>query len=323
MAVGNYKSAYLLCLEIVTIVVIAVALCTSVGCNSFNQTGTAKGQSIVGPFQGTEENPFLQKDKEEPGKRQDVVQINVYRLVISPEDDASLGQLWSLLRPAQLINSDKKLLSRNGLEIAAGGAADWPKALNIMGLGPSQVEQNSVLRTNAPARLDQRLETWLAQGLMAELPIANRPGEQTLFWHKANGQLVGRSYDQCHRLLVVTAEAGPRSQIQLNVVPALKTDPPRLTGLHWMVEKRAGTQPERYGSIFEELAFAVALNPNEFLAIGRSGQAGDASFAAAFFRAEPGQQPSTTVLLLVPQIMTNRSSKGPLGPGGEVPEEVK
>ena len=309
MAVGNYKSAYLLCLEIVTIVVIAVALCTSVGCNSFNQTGTAKGQSIVGPFQGTEENPFLQKDKEEPGKRQDVVQINVYRLVISPENDASLGQFWSLLRPAQLINSDKDLLSRNGLEIAIGGAADWPKALSAIGLGPSQTEQSSLLKTDAPARLDQRLETWLAEGLMAELAIASQPGEQTLFWHKADGQLVGRSYEECHRLLVVTAETGPRSQIQLNVVPALKMTPPRLTGLHWMVEKRTGAQPEqRYASIFEELAFAVALNPNEFLAIGRSGQAGDASFAAAFFRAEPGQQPSTTVLLLVPKIMTDKAS---------------
>ncbi|NIA07557.1 MAG: hypothetical protein GWP14_07980 [Actinobacteria bacterium] len=324
MAVGNYKPAYLLCLKTVTIVVVAVALCTSVGCNNFDRTGTAEGQSIVGPFQAKDENPFLQKDKEESTKRQEVVQLNVYRIVISPQDDASLGQLWSLLRPAQLIKSNKKLLSRNGLQIAVGGADDWPKAINIMGLGPpSQAEQNPAPTTDATARLDRQIETWLAEGLMAELSITNLPGEQTLFLYQPDGQLVGKTYEECYKLLVVTAKFQPTGQIQLQIMPALKTDPPRFTALHWMVKQRAGNEPERYVSLFEPLAFTAMVNPNEFLAIGRSEHVGDASFGAVFFRADQAQKLSTTVLLIVPKIMTNRKSKGFTGLGGSVPKELK
>ena len=323
MAVGNHKSAYLLCLKAVTIVVIAVALCTSIGCNNFDRTGTAEGQSIVGSFQAEDENPFLQKDKEESAKLQKVVQLTVYRIVISPQDDVSLGQLWALLRPAQLIKSNKELLSRNGLQISVGGTADWPKAINIMGLGPSQAEQNPALTTRAGARLDRRMDTWLAEGLMAELPITNLPSEQTLFWHQPDGQLVGKTYEECHKLLVVTAEFKLRSRIQLQIIPALKTDTPRLTALHWMVEQRAGKKPDRYVSLFESLALSAVVNPNEFLVIGRSGHAGNASFGAVFFRAEKAPKPSTTVLLLVPQAMTNRTGKGFAGSGGTVPEELK
>ena len=323
MAVDNYKPVYSLRLRSVTILVLAVALCTSAGCNNFDRTGTSEGQSIVGHFHAEYENPFLQEDKEEPAQRQEVVRLNVYRIVISPEDHASLGQLWSLLRPAQLVEGNKRLLSRNGLQVAVGGTADWSKAINIMGLGPSQAEENPILKTNAAARPDGQIETWLAEGVsMAELAINNLPGEQTLFWHKPDGQLVGRIYEECHKLLVITAESKPTGQIQLHMMPALKTDPPRFAALHWMVKQRAGTEPDRYVSLFEPLAFTATVNPNEFLAIGRSEHVGDASFGAVFFRADQAQKPSTTVLLIVPQVMSDRTSKAFSGPGG-VPTELK
>ena len=316
MAVGNYKPAYLLCLKAVTIVVIAVALGTSVGCNNFDRTGTAEGQSIVGPFQAEDENPFKQRGKKEPSKRQQVVQLTVYRIIISPEGDENLGQLWSLLRPAQLITNNKELLSRNGLQVAAGSAVDWPKAIALLGMGPKQEEQKPALIADTAARLDQRLETWLAQGLMAELPINNRPAEQTLFWHQPDGRLVGKTYQECHKVLVVTAVYQPTGQIHLQMMPALKKERAKNTSLHWLIQQQTPNQPERYVSQFEALALAAVVNSNEFLAISRSAQASDASFGAVFFRADNAQQPATTVLLLVPQVITKVPGKGVIGPDG-------
>ena len=323
MAVENHKAAYHLCREIATIVFVAAVLCISVGCNNFDRTGTAQGEPIVGEFRAEDENPLLHQEAEQVEKAQQVVQVSVYRIVISPEDDKRLGQLWSALRPAQLLRSDKELLSRNGLQISVGSAADWPKAVNIIGLGASQAEQDPGLKTDASARMDRRIGTWLSEGLMAELPITNAAEERTFFWHQSDGQLLGKSYPESHKLLVVTARARATGHIELQMLPALKTDPPKFTALHWMIKQRTGNQPDRYVSTFEILACTAVVRTNQFLAIGRSDQTGDASFGAAFFRAENQQKPSTTVLLVVPRIMTERSSRGLTDPGGEVPKELK
>ena len=320
MAVENHKAAYHLCREIATIVFVAAVLCISVGCNNFDRTGTAQGEPIVGEFRAEDENPLLHQEAEQVEKAQQVVQVSVYRIVISPEDDKRLGQLWSALRPAQLLRSDKELLSRNGLQISVGSAADWPRAVNIMGLG---ADQDSTLTTDASARMDRRIETWLSEGLMAELAITNAAKERTFFWHQSDGQLLGKSYPECHKLLVVTAQARTTGQIELQMLPALKTDPPKFAALHWMVKQRAGNQPDRYVAMFEPLAFTAVVRTNQFLAIGRSDKVGDASFGAAFFRAEKQQKPSTTVLLVVPRIMTEKSSEGLSGPGGTMPGEIK
>jgi hypothetical protein len=90
-----------------------------------------------------------------------------------------------------------------------------------------------------------------------------------------------------------------------------------------MLKQRAGNEPQRYVSLFEPLAFTAVVNPNEFLVIGRSEHVSDASFGAVFFRADQAQKSSTTVLLVVPQVMSNRPSKGFTGLGGAVPEKLK
>jgi hypothetical protein len=117
-------------------------------------------------------------------------------------------------------------------------------------------------------------------------------------------------------LLLVTATPQQTGQTQLQIIPVLKEQAAKLMSLHWRLRPQPTAEPERYVASFEPLAFEVAVNPDEFLALGTATQAEEAIFGRVFFRADQAQQPATTVLLIVPRIITHVPGKGFIGPDG-------
>ena len=318
MFVSKYNSAEHLWLQVITLVGLLLAVCALVGCNKkYDQAGTAGGEPLVGAFRAEDENPFLHRAKRQPAKPQQVVQLNVWRITIKPQSSGSLEQLWSLLRPARLIQGNSELLARNGLHVAAGGAADWPKMVNLLGL--ARKEQDPILSAKTAARVGGPIHTVLADGFVAELSISNSPTDQTLFWNQRDGRLVGRTFEDCHKLILVSATPQPTGQTQLQIMPALKEQAAKFMAVHWLLRPQPTAEPKRYVATFEPLAFEVAVNPNEFLALGTATQAGEAIFGSVFFQADQAQQPATTVLLIVPQIITDVPGKGFIGPDGTKP----
>ena len=83
MSEGKYIKTDLHWPRVAKLVGISLALCAFVGCNkNYDQTGTAKGQPIVGPFRAKDENPLLQQTKDQSTERQ-VVLLSVYRIKIN------------------------------------------------------------------------------------------------------------------------------------------------------------------------------------------------------------------------------------------------
>ena len=305
-----YKPAGSLAREIAFAGVI-VASCALLGCSENNyQSGTSGGRSTVGAFQGEDENPFLNRAKSESAKSQQVVTLTIYPITANTQKDVRLEELWTLLRPARLAKGSSELLSRNGLQISAGGAADWPKVANLFGLGSSQKGQEPISTAKPAAKYGGEMQTWLSEGLVAELPISPSPSEQTLFLHQIDGQLVGKTYEDCYKLLTVRAAVQTTGQVLLEMVPALKNQRARLRSLRWMVDSNVTGKPEMYVATFEPLALIAVVNPNEFLVVGRTSQISDAGFGGVFFRADHLPQPATTILLIVPRVVTHVPGKG-------------
>ena len=295
----------------ITLAGIVLASCALVGCSeNHHQAGTSGGRPTVGAFQDNDENPFLNRGKPESAKNQQVVTLTIYPITANTQKDISLEELWSLLRPVRLAKGSSQLLTRNGLQISAGGAADWPKVVDLLGLGSSQKGQEPISTAKPAAKYGGEMQTWLSEGLVAELPISPSPSEQTLFLHQADGQLVGKTYEDCYKLLTVRAAVQTTGQVLLEMVPALKNQRARLRSLRWMVDSNVTGKPEMYVAKFEPLALIAAVNPNEFLVVGRTSQISDAGFGGVFFRADHLPQPATTILLIVPRRVTHVPGKG-------------
>lgn len=310
---SKYKPAVFRCSQLLTLLGILLVLSTLLGCREkYSHAGAAKGEPIVGPFRAEDENPFLYRDRDASKKTQRAIFLTVYRITCNSQA-INLEELWSLLRPAGLIDSSSQLIARNGLRIASGSADDWPKLVGLLGFGPARKEQEQILTTR-PATLLDRRETWLAEGFMAELPISNLPAEQMLFWHQPDGRLVGRTFRDCQNLLVVTALPLPTGQARLQLIPAIKDKTARLRSLKLLLGAHSPTGPERYEASFEQLALNALVHPNEFLVVGQAPRASEAGFGAVFFRADQAPQSATTLLLIVPRVITHVPGKGVVQP---------
>ena len=71
----------------------------------------------------------------------------------------------------------------------------------------------------------------------------------------------------------------------------------------------SGMEPEKYVAKFERLAFEAVVSSDEFLIIGSAAEAIEASFGRVFFDDLDEQQPSRTVLLIVPRVISPEQVK--------------
>ncbi|GAG18178.1 unnamed protein product, partial [marine sediment metagenome] len=183
----------------------------------------------------------------------------------------------------------------------------WAEAMNLLEIKPGkQGPQGTASRMGANKVSETK--TWLAEGLVAELAVSPSLSSPTLFRHEADGPLVGKTYEDCQKLLVITATARPRSQVQIKLIPALKAEGARVRSLRRLA-LLAGMEPERYVAKFERLAFEAIVSSDEFLIIGSGAEADAGSFGRVFFDDTDQQQPSRTVLLIIPRVVSSEKVK--------------
>lgn len=275
---------------------IVLAVLALAGCQAkHTQSGTAQGRPVIGAFRGKEENPLIQKSDKEQADRQEVVQLLIWQVTISNQEPKQAREFWKLFKPAQLSANNARLLEHNGLKIGAGHKQIWTKTLNKLDIGPEKPTLN--------AGKVRQIATRLAKEDMAEIALSTSPNSPTLFWHGANGELVGKTYENCQRLLVITAAALPRSRVQIKLTPALKDQSQRVRSLRKLA-LLAGQEPEKYVAKFEQLAFKALVNPDEFLIIGSGAQANEGAFGREFFDGTDQQPTRKTVLLVIPKVMS-------------------
>ena len=71
----------------------------------------------------------------------------------------------------------------------------------------------------------------------------------------------------------------------------------------------SGLEPERYVTKFEQLAVEAIVSSDEFLIIGSGAEADAGSFGRVFFDDTDQQQPSRTVLLIIPRVISSGQLK--------------
>jgi len=270
------------------------------GCSgSKTQAGTSSGRPVIGPFRAKDENPFLDKGKE-PTVRQEVVRLSVYRVTIKNQEQNKVGELWKLFRPVALPGDNAGLLAGNGLAIGSGGAKVWTEAVRLLEVNPGKpwLGGNEV----------KQWGTGLTEGFVAELAVSESVGRVTLFWHESDGRLVGKTYESCQKLLVITAVVRPTGGVQIKLVPVLKEEGKRARTLRRFA-MMWGKEPENYVAKFDRLAFEGVVGSDEFLMIGSGAEADGTSFGRVFFDEVDEQRPSRTVLLIIPRTVSPEQLK--------------
>ena len=300
MAKSRHKRARVSGVRAVWLAGIVVAVCALAGCKgNYTRSGTSQGRPVIGPFRAKDENPFLQQHEERTG-RQQIVQVAVWRVTIRNQEQKQAEEFWNLFRPTRLPANNAGLLGRNGLTISSGDQQSWTEALSKLEIGPGK----QGLGTNKV----QQWGTRLTEGRASELPLSESVEGVTLFWHESDGRLVGKTYESCQKLLVITAVARPTGQVQIKLVPALKAEGARARSLRRLT-LLSGMEPERYVAKFERLAFKAVVNSDEFLIIGSAAEADEASFGRAFFDDVDEQQASRTVFLIIPRAISSGQLK--------------
>ncbi|MCK4850307.1 MAG: hypothetical protein KAT11_03095 [Phycisphaerae bacterium] len=300
MARSRHKQARVSGVRAVWLAGTVFALCALAGCKgNYTRSGTSQGRPVIGPFRAKDENPFLQQHEQRTGQ-QEIVQVAIWRVTISNQEQKQAEEFWKLFRPTRLPANNAGLLRRNGLTIRSGDQQSWTEALSKLEIGPGKQR----LGTNKV----QQWGTRLTEGRAAELPVSESVDGVTLFWHESDGRLVGKTYETCQKLLVITAVARPTGQVQIKLVPALKAEGARARSLR-KLKLLSGIEPEKYVAKFERLALEAIVSSDEFLIIGSAAQADEGAFGRAFFDDTDQLQPSRTVLLIIPRVISSEQVK--------------
>jgi len=145
-----------------------------------------------------------------------------------------------------------------------------------------------------------RIETYLPEGLEAELPLGGPPGNLTLSWSEPGQELLNKTYKNCQKILLASTAAGPTGRVKLKLVPALKERASSLGALNDPADQTGQLGPQ-YAAKFESLTVEILVSPNEFLLLGGSGQTGQNSFGTEFFQQHTPDGPKQVLFLVIPR----------------------
>ena len=306
MGKGEHKRARVGGLVALVLAGVVVGLWGLAGCEGESRRGgTSSGRPIVEEFRAKDENPF-QRDKK-PAAQQEVVHVIIYQVRIRDQDPEKAAELWSLFRPTRLVGKNGAVLARNGLGIGSGDAETWKHVSRVLGFSIGG-EQGSAKASAVSGVKVRRRETWLGAGLGAELAVSGLMSDATLFRYEPDGHLVGETYEESQKLLVITAGAWPGDRSQIQFTPVLKGGANRLTALRRLAMV-AQKEPERYVAKFDSLVLETLVSSDEFLIIGSSPGAAEMSFGRAFFDEVNEQGSTKMILLVIPQVVSAEQMK--------------
>lgn len=289
--------------------VILGILCTLAGCweNDAQRRSTSPDGQLIRDFNAGD-NPFKMEDNSEK-TAVEAVQLVIHSVTIARSDDSRRERIWQLLNPKTLSGSNQQDLFENGVQIASGGPIIWSKVAEVINSGVRQPAGEEDSPKQATVSIEQ-VDTWLVEGMVVELAVNVEPADQTLFLREPGKPLVGRTYENCYRLMRITGGTNEQGQVHISITPALKsTVRDRATVLRQRYNLSYEDR-EPYVAKFDDLAVNSTVRPGEFIAIGWQGRAGEAAFGGSFLHNEINGQTGTTVLLVFPRKVRHIPGKG-------------
>ena len=183
----------------------------------------------------------------------DVV-LTVLHVQVPGERRAQVGPIWNHLREDVFDSETVVRLRRNGVRVGVG-KVQWWDAIQ------ATLDVTEGVRSLAldPVRLPP--------GFPLALELDQRPREQTLFYVADDGILTGETWPHSRNVLRISHELNRLhpERLRLLVVPEVRQ---RLDGWRWVRTGSGLAQvPDYHGRTFAAAAFAVDLEPGEFLLV--------------------------------------------------------
>jgi hypothetical protein len=185
--------------------------------------------------------------------RLDVV-LTVLHVQVPRTRRTQMEPVWNHLREDVLDNATALRLQSNGVRVGVG-REDWWDAVRTTIDAVEGVRTQALDPLRVPANYPLALE------------LDERPREQTLFFVADDGVLSGETWPHSRNVLRVTYELNlaERDHVRLTIVPEVRQ---RLEGFKWVRSETGVTQMPNYdGRAFAAAAFAVDLEPGEFLTV--------------------------------------------------------
>lgn len=185
------------------------------------------------------------------------IRLSILQVQVPSDRRGQAERVWDHVRETVLDGETLRTLRRNGFRVGVGRAERWDAIRgtldNITGRRVREVE---------PVRLPP--------GMPLGIELDREPHEQTIFCVERDGILSGNTWTDSRNLLrcSYTYDVRDAQRVLLSVVPEVRQ---RLPGFQW-IRSEAGFEqaPRNDGQAFSAVAFAVPLEPGQFLLVGPS-----------------------------------------------------
>ena len=207
------------------------------------------GPSQGGPAQQPQAGPLVSL----------VVTFDLLRIEVAAGAISTSQTLWNHLDEEAVGSERALLLRRNGFRVGLGQPGAWPAVEAILGASQPVLSRRKVLSLRGPQPVS--------------IEDGQAPRDQTVFYYRGDGTLVGQSLADSRNLLRVDHQVEPASPeaVVLQVTPIVyQTD----LGLQWL-RTAAGLEkvPAYDGLAIEDLSFRVRLPAGCFLLIASGPEA--------------------------------------------------
>ncbi|HEY3241950.1 MAG TPA: hypothetical protein VGM03_01240 [Phycisphaerae bacterium] len=202
-------------------------------------------------------------------------------------------KIWNHVDELKLGADLVALLARNGLRIGVATRDDWPAMRTIF-------EGNAAKVRHAPQTVNN--------GLPVTLEVANFSDATTVFAYRAEGELVGDSFDAgtCFIHVAYATDPSDPARTMLRITPEVSVAQP---DAHWRAIEEAfpapggaAARPGRGGRVYNQLTVELTLGPGEFLVIGPADATRMGSLVGnRFLTCTHDGQMHETVLCIAPQ----------------------
>jgi hypothetical protein len=188
-----------------------------------------------------------------------VVTFDLLRIEVAAGAISTSESLWNHLDEEAVGSAQALLLRRNGFRVGLGQPGAWPAVEAILGASQPILSRRKVLSLGGPQPVS--------------IEDGQAPRDQTVFYYRGDGTLVGQSLADSRNLLRVDHQIEPESPeaVVLQVTPIVYQ---KDLGLQWL-RTAAGLEklPALEGLAVEELSFRIRLPAGCFLLIASGPEA--------------------------------------------------
>lgn len=203
-------------------------------------------------------------------KASESVGLEIFVLRYAPDDPNLAHEVWNQIDEQQLPPATRRLLAANGLRAGLVGVQlpePLVRAMDLPEQAPADPESTQLLDVAQQPRLARRLLQIRSgqQGRIITTGEFARHPELPILVCNAQGEVVGRTYQQVMGLLSLEVHGLGDGRVQLELTPEIEYGEPQRTVIarHGVLQYQFG--PPRQA--FDELRLATVLSPGQSLAI--------------------------------------------------------